>query len=107
MVNKKPIGRPQKVNYQIISKLEDSLQYGSTISEACYYAGISRDTFYRYFREDRIFAEKMELARNKLLTIAKSIVIRAIIEGDYESSLWLLEKVVTPSLAIADEVPRV
>ena len=45
MVNKKPIGRPQKVNYQIISKLEDSLQYGSTISEACYYAGISRDTF--------------------------------------------------------------
>ena len=104
MVNKKPIGRPQKVNYQIISKLEDSLQYGSTISEACYYAGISRDTFYRYFREDRIFAE---IARNKLLTIAKPNVSRAIIEGDYESSLWLLEKVVTPSLAIADEVPRV
>lgn len=49
----------------------------------------------------------MELARNKLLTIAKSNVSRAIIEGDYESSLWLLEKVVTPSLAIADEVPRV
>lgn len=107
MVNKKPIGRPQKVNYQIMSKLEDSLQYGASVSEACYYAGISRDTFYRYFREDTVFAEKMELARNKLLKIAKSNVSKAIIAGDYESSLWLLGKVVTPSLAIADEVRKV
>lgn len=107
MTNKKTVGRPQKVDYRIISKLEDALQYGATVSEACYHAGISRDTFYRYFRNEDIFAKKMEAARNKLLSMAKANVAQAIMSGDYESSVWLLEKNVTPSLAVADEVPKV
>lgn len=107
MTNKKSVGRPQKVDYKIMSKLEDALQYGATVSGACYHAGISRDTFYRYFRNEDIFAKKMEAARNKLLTMAKANVAQAIMSGDYESSVWLLEKTVTPSLAIADEVPKV
>ncbi len=107
MVNKKAIGRPQKVDYTVMGKLEDALQYGATVSEACYYAGISRETFYKYFRNEEVFAKKMEAARNKLLRVAKANVANAIIAGDYESSVWLLEKTVTPSLAIADEVPKV
>ena len=106
MVNKKPIGRPLKDDYQVTSKLEDALQYGATVSEACNYAGISRDTFYRHFRNEEVFAKRMETARNKLLSIAKANVAQAIIDGDYKSSVWLLEKVVTPSLAIADEVRK-
>lgn len=107
MTNKKPVGRPQKVDYQVMSKLEDALQYGATVSEACYHAGISRDTFYRYFRNEDVFAKRMEAARNKLLTMAKANVAQAIMNGDYDSSVWLLEKMVTPSLAVADEVPKV
>jgi len=106
MVNKKPVGRPQKVDYAVMGKLEDALQYGATVSEACYYAGISRDTFYRYFRNEDVFAKKMETARNKLLYVAKRNVADAIMNGDYQSSVWLLEKVVTPTLAVADEVPK-
>lgn len=106
MVNKKPIGRPLKVDYKVMAKLEDSLQYGATVSEACYYAGISRDTFYRYFKNEEVFAKKMEAARNKLLYIAKRNVADAIMNGDYQSSVWLLEKVVTPTLAVADEAPK-
>lgn len=106
MVNKKPVGRPIKVDYKVMSKLEDALQYGATVSEACYYAGISRDTFYRYFRNEEVFAKKMETARNRLLYVAKRNVAHAIMNGDYQSSVWLLEKVVTPTLAVADEVPQ-
>lgn len=106
MVNKKSVGRPQKVDYNVMAKLEDALQYGATISEACYYAGISRDTFYRYFRNEDVFAKKMEAARNKLLMIAKRNVADAIMNGDYQSSVWLLEKVVTPTLAVSDELPK-
>lgn len=106
MVSTREVGRPAKVNYAVIHKLEDALQYGATVSEACYYAGISRDTFYRYFRNEKAFARKMEAARNKLLYVAKRNVADAIMNGDYQSSVWLLEKVVTPSLAVADEVVR-
>lgn len=106
MTNKKAIGRPAKVDYKVMGKLEDALQYGATVSEACYYAGISRDTFYRYFRNEKVFADKMEAARNRLLRIAKQNVANSILAGDYGSSVWLLEKAVTPSLAVADEVPK-
>lgn len=106
MVNKKPIGRPIKVDYKVMSKLEDALQYGATVSEACYYAGISRETFYKYFRNEEVFAKKMETARNKLLLIAKRNVADGILNGHLEPSVWLLEKAVTPTLAVADEVPK-
>lgn len=106
MVNKKPVGRPIKVDYKIMGKLEDALQYGSTVSEACYYAGISRDTFYRYFRNEEVFANKMEAARNKLLIIAKRNVADGILNGHLEPSVWLLEKAVTPTLAVSDGVPK-
>lgn len=76
MINKKAIGRPNKVNYTVMSKLEDALRYGASISEACTYAGISRDTFYRYFRTEQIFAEKMKAARtnNVCLSVPDRIV---------------------------------
>lgn len=106
MTVKAKVGRPAKVDYQVMSKLEDALQYGATVSEACHYAGISRDTFYRYFRAEEVFAQKMEIARNRLLRVAKANVATAIIAGDYQGSVWLLEKVVTPTLAVADEVSK-
>lgn len=76
MTNKKAIGRPNKVNYTVMSKLEDALRYGASISEACAYAGISRDTFYRHFRTEQIFAEKMKTARtnNVCLSVPDRIV---------------------------------
>ncbi len=71
MTNKKANGRPAKVNYTVMSKLEDALQHGSSISEACAYAGISRDTFYRHFRNEKVFAEKINNARTNLLYLSK------------------------------------
>lgn len=67
MTNKKAVGRPTKVNYTVMSKLEDALKNGTSVAEACQYAGISRDTFYRHYRSEKIFTEKMNEARTNLL----------------------------------------
>ncbi|MDB5182413.1 MAG: hypothetical protein JWO47_197 [Candidatus Saccharibacteria bacterium] len=61
---KKAIGRPPKVNYRVIIKLADSIQHNSTITEACRYAGISRDTYYHYMNNETVFAEKMTTAKD-------------------------------------------
>ncbi|HJQ09213.1 MAG TPA: hypothetical protein VJ836_07070 [Candidatus Saccharimonadales bacterium] len=71
MTNKKAIGRPNKVNYTVMSKLEDAFSYGASVTEACQYAGISRDTFYRHFRTEQVFANKMKTARTNLLYLSK------------------------------------
>ena len=60
---KKAVGRPQKVDYKIMIRLADSIQHNSTITEACRYTGISRDTFYRYMKKQPVFAEKMIAAK--------------------------------------------
>lgn len=60
---KKSIGRPHKVDYKIMIKLADAIQHNSTITEACRYTGISRDTFYRYMKSQPVFAEKIAIAK--------------------------------------------
>jgi AcrR family transcriptional regulator len=63
MTNKDTVGRPPKVTYKIITKLADALQHGATTSDACRYAGISRDTYYRHFNSEPFFAEMMNTAK--------------------------------------------
>lgn len=69
MATQKAAGRPPKVNFKIITKLADAIQHNSNITDACRYAGISRDTFYRHLSNE-VFAEKMAIAKenqNKLV----------------------------------------
>jgi len=63
MLIKSAVGRPSKVNYKIIIKLSDALQHSASVSDACKYAGISRDTYYRHFNNESVFAEKMNDAK--------------------------------------------
>lgn len=63
MAVKNTVGRPPIVSYRIILKLADALQHGATVSDACRYAGISRDTYYRLYNKEPVFAEKMNTAK--------------------------------------------
>jgi hypothetical protein len=70
MTAKKAVGRPPKVNFKIITKLADAIQHNSNITDACRYAKISRDTYYRHLNSEPVFAEKMTIAKdnqNKLV----------------------------------------
>ena len=63
MAIRNAVGRPTKINYRIIIKLADSIQHNATITEACRYAGISRQTYYYYLNNEEVFAEKMATAK--------------------------------------------
>lgn len=60
---KKSVGRPPVLTYKAMIKLTDAIQHNSTITEACRYTGISRDTYYRYMKMQPVFAEKMAAAK--------------------------------------------
>ena len=64
MTIKKAVGRPPVVTYTTMSRLGDSIQHNSTITEACRFAGISKDTYFRYLKENPVFAEKMAEAKD-------------------------------------------
>ena len=60
---KRAVGRPAKVDYRTMTKIADALQHSATISDACRYADVSRETYYRYYRNEPTFAEAMDTAR--------------------------------------------
>jgi len=64
MANKKSVGRPLKVDYKVIIKLADAIQHNANVTDACRYAGISRDTYYRYLNTEEVFAETMSTAKS-------------------------------------------
>lgn len=65
MSYRKEMGRPSKVTWDVIVKLADSIQHNATITEACRYTGISRQTYYNHLNnEDGVFAVRMEAAMN-------------------------------------------
>lgn len=70
MAAKKATGRPLKVDYKIIIKLADAIQHNSNITDACRYAGISRDTFYRHLNNEKVFAEKIAIAKENQTKIS-------------------------------------
>ena len=70
MAVKRAVGRPVKVDCKIMMKLADAIQHSANVTDACRYAGISRDTYYRYYNNEPVFAEKMATAKenqNKLM----------------------------------------
>jgi len=62
MTAKKAVGRPLKMDSKVLTKLIAAIQTNSNITDACRYAGISRDTYYRYL-DNEVFAEKMATAK--------------------------------------------
>lgn len=71
---KKAVGRPLKVNFKIITMLADAIQHNTNITDACRYAGISRDTFYRHLNNEEVFAEKMATAKDNQTKLVMSFL---------------------------------
>jgi ACT domain-containing protein len=68
------LGRPSKVNYKIIIKLADAIQHNANITDACRYAKISRDTYYRHLNNELVFAEKMATAKDNQNKVVMSFL---------------------------------
>jgi len=85
-------GRP-KISKERVSKLEEGFRRAFNVSEACLYAGISRETYYDYMKKDKKFSDKMNFARRFVYMEAKqNIVSKLVNEDDVSLSQWWLEK---------------
>lgn len=75
-MNKKGAGRPAlkddpKALEQVVKKLKDAFSLGATIEEAALYAGISKQSFYNYFREDRELLDEFEALTESPMLLAR------------------------------------
>lgn len=84
-------GRPSKMTPEVVSKLEDAFSYGASVNEACYNADISRETFYRWMREDEVLYDRLKRMMDKPILKARKAVVDSFNDKP-ELALKYLEK---------------
>ena len=89
---KHPGGRPGTVTKEVVAKLEQAFAVGATDLEACFFAGISKDAFYRYCDKHEEFRERKEALKQKPVLLAKTNVIKKLQAADIDTSKWYLER---------------
>ncbi|KAK9680602.1 hypothetical protein QE152_g38897 [Popillia japonica] len=77
---------------ELVRKLEYGFMHDFNITECCEYAGISRDTYHSWVKENEDFSDRMERARSDLKRRAKVVLAESINDGNIDDAKWLLER---------------
>ncbi len=82
---KNPEGKQKspKLTEDTIRKLEEAFAIDASVKEACYYADISTDTYYRWIKEYPELSYKLERLREKPVLKARQTVVRSLDNPDY------------------------
>ncbi|CAN5697126.1 hypothetical protein BH23PAT2_BH23PAT2_03050 [soil metagenome] len=103
-------GRPTKETPTVVTKLVAAFNIGYNDTEACFYAGISRNTYYQWLNDQVEFRDKIEQAKCGLNMKAKGVVVDALGRGDLNTAKWWLkhraQKEFGKAKEGADELPK-
>lgn len=71
---KRGAGRPPKITPLVVGKLEEAFSWDCTIEEACFFAGIHRDTYYEYIKHHPELSDRVaELRLNPVLKARETV----------------------------------
>ena len=77
---------------EVVSKLEAAFSWGCTDTEACIWAGISRETLYEYIRNNPTFADRKEQLKETPNLKARQVLNLALQQKDKQTAQWWLER---------------
>ena len=77
---------------EVVRKLIEAAKLDVSVEEACLYAGISKDTYYRKLKEDDEFSDEMERARMYATMTARLCVVKAIATDSHLAFKYLERK---------------
>lgn len=114
----KGAGRPPKITDEIVKKFKEAFALGCSIEEACYYAEISRPTYYAWIEKNPELFDEFDRLMQKPILMARQAVVSGL-TGDKHFSYQFLkakrpqefapEKIAienTGSMAVKIEVPE-
>ena len=85
-----PVGRPTIMTPEVVIKLEQAFSIGADVSAACFYANISRQTYYEFINKNPEYADRFEMLREKPVLQAYQTVMSKMNETD--TAKWYLER---------------
>lgn len=86
------VGRPTLMTEERVKELEGYFSVGATDLEACFLAGISKQTLYNYQELNPEFVDRKEALKNMPKYKAKKVIVDSIDKGDKNDAKWYLER---------------
>lgn len=86
-----PAWRPSEMTDEKVKKLEEVFALDCTIEEACFYANISKTTYYNWLEAEPELVDRFEALRQNPVLTARTTVVNAIKE-DAELAMKYLER---------------
>lgn len=83
-------GRPVKMDDNTVKKLEEVFAMDGSVEEACFYANITRQTYYNWINENPELFDRFEALRQKPILKARNSIIRNLDDPNF--ALKYLEK---------------
>ena len=83
MEDQKKIGRPPKFTDEVVNKLEEVFSLDGTVGEACFYAGISRQTYYDWIKENPDLVDRFDALRENPILKARRSVVNGLIDPEF------------------------
>lgn len=74
----KPAWRPSEMSEQKVKKLEEAFSLDCSIWEACFYADISKQTYYNRLETKPELVDRFNALREKPVLIARQTVVKAL-----------------------------
>lgn len=85
-------GRPPKFTDPVVRKLEEVFALDGTVEEACFYAGISRETYYVHIKEKPELADRFEALRLNPVLKARQTVVKRLADNYQNAMDYLARK---------------
>ena len=104
--------RKMKLNSQIQEAICNEIKRGTPITSACLIAGISKDTYYRWYRKGekaktgrfKEFYNKIEEAKAYAIALRVENIRKAGRNGSWQADAWWLERMVPESFGRKDKM---
>jgi hypothetical protein len=96
-------GRPSELSEEKVKKLEEAFSFDATIEEACFYADITKQTYYNWLERLPALVDRFEALRNNPVMRARQAVITAF-EADPNLALKYLERKRRAEFALRQEL---
>ena len=84
--------RHTKLTEECVKKLEEAFSIGSDVSMACYYANISRQTYYTWVKDNPALLDRFDDLRQKVPLKALTNIARGVEAGDIPLSERVLAR---------------
>jgi hypothetical protein len=85
---------------ETVKKLEEAFAIGAADAEACFYAGITKQTLYNYQEKYPAFLDRKEALKQRPVLLARQTVVKAI-ENDSDLAFKYLERKANKEFAAA------